>query len=373
VGSTKAGVGAADAVAGSPLCSTRRAVPIRRREEISVALDVYKDWLGIPEGPRPPDHYALLRVVQFEDNPEKIRKNYKKLNAVVRKYATGQYSEQSQQLLNELAKAMLCLTDADAKRDYDRSLGRQIDDRDAKTGRRPLTAFLQDEGTLSAQQVQDAKSHADRTGLSLRDAVVQLKLADAETSTRAYANELGLAYVDLADMAPDEAALDGLPKSVVRRFTCLPLFVDAEKVLVACSDEPSQELEEEVRLRFGLPMRPVLASPKAIKAGIDQYYAEGMRKEATPTKKAGAVSQLAGKVAAKRPVSELTPEEKEERKKLGLVLICMTFVILGNLDTFVLWDWYWKAFVPSWFPYVSTLLLGVPVMAGIYLTMIRQK
>ena len=32
-----------------------------------MALDVYKDWLGIPEGPRPPDHYQLLRLVQFED------------------------------------------------------------------------------------------------------------------------------------------------------------------------------------------------------------------------------------------------------------------------------------------------------------------
>ena len=74
-------------------------------------LDVYKSWLGIPEGPRPPGHYELLRLVEFEDDPEKIRANYKKLNAHVRKYASGQYSLRSQELLNELAKAMLCLTD----------------------------------------------------------------------------------------------------------------------------------------------------------------------------------------------------------------------------------------------------------------------
>ena len=28
-------------------------------------IDVYKEWLGIPEGDRPPDHYQLLRLVQF--------------------------------------------------------------------------------------------------------------------------------------------------------------------------------------------------------------------------------------------------------------------------------------------------------------------
>jgi hypothetical protein len=91
-------------------------------------LDVYKDWLGIPEGERPPNHYELLRLVKFQDDVEKIRANYKKLNAHVRKYASGQFSVRSQELLNELAKAMLCLTDPAAKREYDESLGRVFRD-----------------------------------------------------------------------------------------------------------------------------------------------------------------------------------------------------------------------------------------------------
>ncbi len=41
-------------------------------------IDVYKEWLGIPEGDRPPNYYTLLRVVQFEDDVEKIRGNYPK-------------------------------------------------------------------------------------------------------------------------------------------------------------------------------------------------------------------------------------------------------------------------------------------------------
>ena len=87
-------------------------------------MDFYKEWLGIPDGPRPPDHYELLRLKQFDDDTAKVRANYKKLNAHVRKYATGQYSVPSQELLNEIAKAMLCLTDPERKRDYDESLGR---------------------------------------------------------------------------------------------------------------------------------------------------------------------------------------------------------------------------------------------------------
>ena len=132
-----------------------------------MSIDVYKEWLGIPEGPRPPDHYQLLRLVKFEDAVEKIRKNYKKLNAHVRKYATGKYSEQSQALLNEIAKAMLCLTDDELKKEYDRSLGRVVDDRDA-SGKRPMTAYLQDENLITADQARDASAQSDRTGLTVR-------------------------------------------------------------------------------------------------------------------------------------------------------------------------------------------------------------
>ena len=106
-------------------------------------IDVYKEWLGIPEGNRPPDYYSLLRLVQFEDDAEKIQNNYRKLNAHVRKYATGQYLKQSQDLLNELAKAMLCLTDPDAKRDYDGSQGREVTGGDTGEARTVLEVLVQ--------------------------------------------------------------------------------------------------------------------------------------------------------------------------------------------------------------------------------------
>ena len=87
-------------------------------------IDVYKDWLGITEKARPLNHYQLLRLKQFEDDAGKVRDNYRKMNAHVRKYAAGEYGPLSQKLLNELAKAMLCLTDARRKAEYDITLGR---------------------------------------------------------------------------------------------------------------------------------------------------------------------------------------------------------------------------------------------------------
>ncbi len=334
-----------------------------------VALDVYKDWLGIPDGPRPPDHYSLLRLVQFEDDIEKVRKNYKKLNAHVRKYATGQYSMQSQDLLNELAKAMLCLTDAERKREYDQSQGRQIDDRDSETGRRPLTGYLQEEGVITSGQAAEIKTYCEKTGLSPRDAVVQMKLATQEQAAKALASEFGRPYLDLTDVLPDDSVLDQVPRSVVRRHTCLPLFQDDGAVLVACADEPTEELEDEIRLRFGQPIRPVIATPLAINQGIAKYYAAGLRKDAPES-----VARPKGSGGSAKSVQQLSPSEKEERKNLGIIIIAWTIIILGNLDTWVMWDRFYKFFLPmffSWTPFVLTTLIGGPICFFVYQTMVK--
>jgi len=207
---------------------------------------------------------------------------------------------------------------------------------------------------------------------------VQLKLANQEQATRAYASELGLAYVDIADMIPEEQALDTLPKAVVRRYTCLPLFIDGDRVLVACSSEPSHDLEEEIRLRYNAAMRPVLSTPQSIKAGIDQYYAAGMRKENVPPPKSKsntAANKIASMVASKKPVSQMTDAERGEHRQMGIVLICMTFVVFWNLDTWLLNDLLWKKFlpIPSWLPIASTVLFGGPTIFLIYQIYLRKR
>ena len=334
-----------------------------------MAIDVYKEWLGIPEGQRPPDHYQLLRLVQFEDDAEKVRKNYKKLNGHVRKYATGQYSMESQSLLNELAKAMLCLTDEESKQEYDQSLGRVIDDTDATTGRRPMTSYLQDEGLLSAEQIREAKSHAERSGLSIRDTLVQLKMVEADVAARAFARELGLAFVDLADMLPDDSVLDQVPRSVVRRHVCLPLFIDHGCVLVACVEEPDSELEDEIRLRFHMNIKPVIATPLSINQGIAKYYAAGLRKEAPEVAKGGKSSgKSSGKVK-----TVLTEEDKAQQKQYGMIGMCWLVVGFSLLDTFVLYDLIYKRIgLPSVVPF-SGILLGLPLAFLVYMAYVKQK
>lgn len=309
---------------------------------MSDEIDVYKEWLGIPEGDRPPDHYQLLRLVQFEDDPDKIRNNYKKLNGHVRKYAAGKYSVRSQELLNELAKAMLCLTDAERKREYDVSQGREVEEEDVG-GRRPMEIILTQKQLISQSQAEEARNHSQKTGLDMRDVVVQLKMVDQATATQAYAEELGLPFIDITELIPDDSVLDQVPKKLVKQHSILPLFVDDDVLLIACTHPPESELEEELRLRLNHPVRAVLATPLNINQGIAKYYAPGARNEAVESAskggKAAKKSSSAAPAAKKEPkraLSQLTPEELRNKQTMGILALCWTVIPSVLIDMFLI-------------------------------------
>ncbi len=335
-------------------------------------IDVYKEWLGIPEGPRPPDHYQLLRLKQFEDSADKIRANYKKLNGHVRKYATGQYSEKSQDVLNELAKAMLCLTDHERKHEYDRLMGREFEEEE--TGPQPMEVLLLQRGHISQPQLDQAKGHAESTGLEMRDVLVQLKMVDATLAAQTLAEEVGLSFVDLTELTPEDDVLDRTPRQMVKQHSILPLFIDDDVLLVACANPLGNDTEEELRLRFDLPVRTVLAAPRAIDQAIAKYYAPGLRNEAaaapTPTKGPKKPGEKKGPTPPKpsKPQGRLQGEElKEQRKKnrmLSLIGFCWSIVA-----AYMIWNFVGKN---QLFTATSAgLFLGIPgiTAAALYVTL----
>jgi hypothetical protein len=300
-------------------------------------IDVYKAWLGIPEGDRPPDHYTLLRLVMFEDDPDKVRNNYRKLNGHVRKFATGQYLKQSQDLLNEIAKAMLSLTDPDSKREYDASLGREPTEAITTDEAKTTLQYLINKGILKRSQVAEIEHFADARGLSHRDAVIQMKLAESVEATQGLATELRMPYVDLDDMLPEDDVLDGLPRNVVKRHSCLPLFEDGGRLLVACANEPHPDLEDEIRMRYGMPMRGVLALPRQINQAIAKHYAPGTRTETEPVGDGATESSSSGKksrkqnnatknATAQKANIPLTDDEKTNRRNISLIAICWSVI-----------------------------------------------
>lgn len=277
-------------------------------------IDVYRDWLGIKETARPLSYYQVLRLKQFEDNVEKIREHYRKMNAHVRKFATGEFATESQQLLNELARAMLGLTDQQRKREYDASLGRQH----AEEGRRrTMEEILLANKALTQEQLAKARNFANAVGLDTRDAILQQKLATPETVWLAYAESVGLPYLELEDIGVDENLVPAVPAPLARQHSFVPVMVDRGQLLVASPNPVVPDVEEELRLRMGMPVRSILCTPSRINDAITKYYGKDAPIVAAPVigkAPAAPAAAAATPAAAAEPAGPaLSPQEQMKR------------------------------------------------------------
>lgn len=86
------------------------------------SFDPYILWLGIRDPRRPPNHYRLLGLELFEDDPNTIAGAADRQIAHVRSFQNTPHAYHSQRLLGEIATARLCLLDPVKKRGYDAAL-----------------------------------------------------------------------------------------------------------------------------------------------------------------------------------------------------------------------------------------------------------
>ncbi|MEK6233468.1 MAG: general secretion pathway protein GspE, partial [Planctomycetales bacterium] len=86
------------------------------------SFDPYLTWLGIRDPQRPPNHYRLLGLEPFENDLDVIEAASDRQTMHIRTYQSGPRSALSQQILNELAAAKLCLLDPVKKAGYDETL-----------------------------------------------------------------------------------------------------------------------------------------------------------------------------------------------------------------------------------------------------------
>jgi len=99
-------------------------------------FDPYRKWLGIPPQDQPPHHYRLLGIEPFESDPDVISTAVDGRMALIKNFQSGKHSVESQQILNEIAAAKVCLLNSEKKEEYDRQLRHRL----KETRKRPPKA-----------------------------------------------------------------------------------------------------------------------------------------------------------------------------------------------------------------------------------------
>src|SRR4051812_15877683 len=102
---------------------------LRAGSGMSEHFDPYYVWLGIPPEESAgggPNHYRLLGLRPFEANADVISNAVDQRRSFLRSMQSGKRAAQSQQLLNEVSAAGLCLLNDEKKRCYDEELRRKL-------------------------------------------------------------------------------------------------------------------------------------------------------------------------------------------------------------------------------------------------------
>jgi len=89
-------------------------------------FDPYRKWLGIPPEEQPPHHYRLLGVGLFESDPDVIANAADARMVHLKTFQSGEHSQLSQRLLNEVSLAQVCLLNPAKKALYDGKLQQQL-------------------------------------------------------------------------------------------------------------------------------------------------------------------------------------------------------------------------------------------------------
>jgi hypothetical protein len=89
-------------------------------------FDPYFKWLAIPPDDQPPNHYRLLGIPKFVDDPDVIEHAADQRMMLMKSVQTGEHGEMSQRLLDEIARAKRCLLTSQDKSVYDFQLRQNL-------------------------------------------------------------------------------------------------------------------------------------------------------------------------------------------------------------------------------------------------------
>ncbi len=139
--------------------------------------------------------------------------------------------------------------------------------------RRKIGDRLLKAGLISDRDLRAALSEQERTGERLGAVLVRLELVSERQVARTLAQQLGLAYVNLAAHPPDPAALVLIPRELASKRVSIAVRFEDDTLVVATADPLFLESREDVETTVGSPVRPAVATRTDILRAIQTGYA----------------------------------------------------------------------------------------------------
>ncbi|HWB65326.1 MAG TPA: ATPase, T2SS/T4P/T4SS family [Mycobacteriales bacterium] len=137
---------------------------------------------------------------------------------------------------------------------------------------RQLGDILLEGGLVDERQLFDAYDEQQREGRSLGRVLVDRGVLSETQLVAAIAEQVGLPFVDLADITVEPSVLETVPATVCRRYNLLPIAYDGDRLVVAMSDPANVIAIDDIRSLSGLDVRPVMAAKSDVTFAINRFY-----------------------------------------------------------------------------------------------------
>ena len=123
-------------------------------------------------------------------------------------------------------------------------------------------------GLITVEQCENARLQAN--GKRFDRSLIEMGLVSEEDTLKAFAEELGMQFVDLSNFQVDRDLVSRFPTSTIFRHSLLPLSESNGRVEVATSDPFDLEALDELSALSGLRLDPVLARHDDVTRKIKQ-------------------------------------------------------------------------------------------------------
>ena len=130
------------------------------------------------------------------------------------------------------------------------------------------------QGTISAEQLGEAKRVAKSSGKKVHDQLVVLGYATGDEVMRAIAKEHGLDFIDLNEVVIPPSIVELVPESVARENAILPMAEEDGGLRVIVSDPYDLDTFEKLRFILNKQVEIALAPRENILEAINRHYGQ---------------------------------------------------------------------------------------------------
>lgn len=136
------------------------------------------------------------------------------------------------------------------------------------------TEILIRQGVIGPEQLAEAQQMVAESGIGLPEALTKLGYATGEEVMRAMAEQHGLDFVNLNEVAIPPAVVELVPESVARENVAIPLSESDGKLTVIVSDPMDYDTFDKLRFILNRQIEIALAPREAIMEAINRHYGQ---------------------------------------------------------------------------------------------------